>query len=234
MHSFLAFFAAARCVARCTGLCSLRMRSRFSLGVLLFRVGLIPSGGFSRRRSERQPGLRIVAHRSSMPRTVRIKPPRDFLAPFGFQGNRLVRIRVRASGDRSCGGSAGRYRSRGRSGARPRQRLGRIGGGRLPVCRRTNPRGLKGWSCAASGASQNEQLSARSSKRAPQCVQIRITGPFCAAEIPVSELDYAITMRGNGARANLARVLCIRKRPIRAAARLGAGRESIASLRCAC
>ena len=45
--------------------------------------------------------------------------------------------------------------------------------------------------------SQKEQLSASSSRRAPHFEQMRITGPFCAAEDPVERADDT-TMRGAG------------------------------------
>lgn len=42
-------------------------------------------------------------------------------------------------------------------------------------------------SVSARGASQKEHVEASSSRRAPHCWHICITGPFCAAEVPVRE-----------------------------------------------
>ena len=46
---------------------------------------------------------------------------------------------------------------------------------------------------STAGTSQKEQLSVSSSKRAPHFEQIRITGPFCAAEVPVERANHITT-----------------------------------------
>ena len=48
---------------------------------------------------------------------------------------------------------------------------------------------------SAAGASQKEQLSVSSSKRAPHFEQMRITGPFCAAEDPVERENHITRVR---------------------------------------
>ena len=54
---------------------------------------------------------------------------------------------------------------------------------------------------STNGKSQKEHFSTSSSVRAPHCEHIRITGPFCAAEVPVAELFDATTGVSGGERA---------------------------------
>src|ERR1700746_460204 len=49
-------------------------------------------------------------------------------------------------------------------------------------------------SSATRGPSQNEQISASSSSKAPHFEHICITGPFCAAEVPVRNGGYGSTI----------------------------------------
>jgi len=56
---------------------------------------------------------------------------------------------------------------------------------------------------SSGGALQNEQFSLSSSRRAPHFEQMRITGPFCAAEVPVKPGNHSTPAVRSAARASL-------------------------------